>query len=119
MCEGRGGYFDDIGILRDVMQNHLLQVLAVVAMEAPLQASGGDGNSFRDEKVKVLRSTAPLKLSDTVVRAEKNKLVFRVAEFAFFRSLFVTTRGTVLFTRLANTQAMVLTLMTLSMSLDT
>jgi len=68
-AQGRGGYFDNIGIIRDVMQNHLLQVLSVVAMEPPLQVSGGDGNSFRDEKVKVLRCTVPLKLEDTVVRA--------------------------------------------------
>lgn len=68
MLLGRGGYFDNIGIIRDVMQNHLLQVLSVVAMESPLQASGGDGNSFRDEKVKVLKCINPIRLEDTVVR---------------------------------------------------
>jgi glucose-6-phosphate 1-dehydrogenase len=34
--EGRGGYFDEFGIIRDVMQNHLLQILSIVAMEPPV-----------------------------------------------------------------------------------
>ena len=42
--------------------------MSVVAMEPPVIASGGDGNSFRDEKVKVLKCTEALKLEDTVVR---------------------------------------------------
>lgn len=42
--------------------------MSVVAMEPPIQASGGDGNYFRDEKVKVLRCCEPLKLEDTIVR---------------------------------------------------
>merc|ERR1719486_1319890 len=37
--EGRGGYFDQYGIIRDVMQNHLMQILALVAMEQPLSFS--------------------------------------------------------------------------------
>lgn len=48
--EGRGGYFDDFGIIRDVMQNHLLQVLSLVAMETPVSMRAED---VRDEKVKV------------------------------------------------------------------
>ncbi|KAG2455779.1 glucose-6-phosphate 1-dehydrogenase [Polypterus senegalus] len=50
--EGRGGYFDEFGIIRDVMQNHLLQMLALVAMEKPASTSSDD---VRDEKVKVLK----------------------------------------------------------------
>ncbi|MBO9712128.1 glucose-6-phosphate dehydrogenase [Sphingomonas sp.] len=51
--EGRGGYFDDMGSLRDMVQNHMLQLLALIAMEPPARY---DGTSVRDEKVKVLRS---------------------------------------------------------------
>lgn len=45
---GRGGYFDEFGIIRDVMQNHLLQVLCLTAMEKPASTSAED---MRDEKV--------------------------------------------------------------------
>lgn len=38
--EGRGGYFDNYGIIRDIMQNHLMQVLTLVAMEPPVTVSG-------------------------------------------------------------------------------
>uniref|UniRef100_A0A8D0H3P5 Glucose-6-phosphate 1-dehydrogenase n=1 Tax=Sphenodon punctatus TaxID=8508 RepID=A0A8D0H3P5_SPHPU len=50
--EGRGGYFDEFGIIRDVMQNHLLQMLCLVAMEKPASTNSDD---VRDEKVKVLK----------------------------------------------------------------
>ncbi len=46
--EGRGGYFDENGIIRDVMQNHLIQILSIVGMEAPLSLHAED---VRDEKV--------------------------------------------------------------------
>nr|AJE25531.1 glucose-6-phosphate dehydrogenase [Starmerella bombicola] len=62
--EGRGGYFDDIGIIRDVMQNHLLQVLSLVAMDRPVSDGPED---TRDEKVKVLRMVRPIKLEDVVL----------------------------------------------------
>ena len=64
---GRGGYFDTVGIIRDVMQNHLLQVLSIAAMEPPVCVSGDDGNFVRDEKVKVLRSIAPITLDECVI----------------------------------------------------
>lgn len=51
--EGRGGYFDLIGIVRDVMQNHLLQVLTLLTMERPVSF---DPELVRDEKVKVLKA---------------------------------------------------------------
>ena len=54
---GRGGYFDNFGIVRDVIQNHLVQLLAMVAMEKPLSVHPDD---LRDEKVKVLRSIKPV-----------------------------------------------------------
>ncbi|KAL1915100.1 uncharacterized protein VTP21DRAFT_7581 [Calcarisporiella thermophila] len=62
--EGRGGYFDEFGIIRDVMQNHLLQILSIVAMEPPVSLSSQD---IRDEKVKVLRCIPPIKPSETIV----------------------------------------------------
>lgn len=55
--EGRTGYFDGVGSLRDMVQNHMLQLLALVAMEPPAQF---DPTSVRDEKVKVLRSLRPI-----------------------------------------------------------
>ncbi|MDF2386547.1 glucose-6-phosphate dehydrogenase [Nostoc ellipsosporum NOK] len=55
--EGRAGYYDDVGALRDMVQNHMLQLLALIAMEPPARF---DGTSIRDEKVKVLRSLRPI-----------------------------------------------------------
>jgi len=66
--DGRGGYFDNIGIIRDVMQNHLLQVLSIIAMEPPVSVSGERGSEFlRDEKVKVLQSIEPIKIENVVL----------------------------------------------------
>ena len=62
--EGRAGYFDEYGIIRDVMQNHLLQIVALVAMEEPISL---DAKYVRDEKVKVLRSIPAVTLDDIVV----------------------------------------------------
>ncbi|XP_054715675.1 glucose-6-phosphate 1-dehydrogenase-like [Uloborus diversus] len=62
--QGRGGYFDSFGIIRDVMQNHLLQILCLVAMEKPVTTSGED---IRDEKVKVLRCMEEVKLDNIVL----------------------------------------------------
>jgi len=62
--EGRGGYFDPYGIIRDVIQNHLLQMMALVAMEPPVTLGAED---VRDEKVKVLRCVPPLTLDDVVL----------------------------------------------------
>jgi len=63
-AEGRGGYFDSYGIIRDVMQNHLLQIMALVAMEQPVSM---DAQSVRDEKVKLLRCVPPVRLEDLVL----------------------------------------------------
>ncbi|KAL2481633.1 Glucose-6-phosphate 1-dehydrogenase 1 [Abeliophyllum distichum] len=62
--EGRGGYFDNYGIIRDIMQNHLLQILALFAMETPVSL---DAEDTRNEKVKVLKSMKPLQLEDVIV----------------------------------------------------
>ena len=61
--EGRGSFYEQTGAIRDVVQNHLLQVLANVAMEPPV---GGDAESDRDEKVKVLKAMRPLAVADVV-----------------------------------------------------
>ena len=55
--EGRWGYYDDSGAMRDMVQNHILQLLSLVAMEAPASL---DPDAVRDEKVKVLRALRPL-----------------------------------------------------------
>ncbi|NIA14109.1 MAG: glucose-6-phosphate dehydrogenase [Nitrospiraceae bacterium] len=62
--EERGGYFDQYGIVRDVMQNHLLQILALLAMEQPKSLTAHD---IRDEKVNVLRQIKPLLRDDIVL----------------------------------------------------
>jgi glucose-6-phosphate 1-dehydrogenase len=61
--EGRGDYYDGAGALRDMVQNHMLQLLALVAMEPPTDF---DATAVRDEKVKVLRSLRPLDPGDSV-----------------------------------------------------
>jgi glucose-6-phosphate 1-dehydrogenase len=55
--QGRGAFYDETGTVRDVIQNHLFQVLCNLAMEPPVRT---DSESVRDEKVKVLRAIAPL-----------------------------------------------------------
>uniref|UniRef100_A0A1J3G7H3 Glucose-6-phosphate 1-dehydrogenase n=1 Tax=Noccaea caerulescens TaxID=107243 RepID=A0A1J3G7H3_NOCCA len=67
--QGRGGYFDNYGIIRDIMQNHLLQILALFAMETPVSL---DAEDIRNEKVKVLRSMRPIQLEDVVIGQYKS-----------------------------------------------
>lgn len=55
--QGRGSFYEQVGAIRDVVQNHMLQIVAHLAMEPP---AGTDAESVRDEKVKVLKSMAPL-----------------------------------------------------------
>ncbi|KAJ9176146.1 hypothetical protein P3X46_011489 [Hevea brasiliensis] len=69
--EGRGGYFDHYGIIRDIMQNHLLQILALFAMETPVSL---DAEDIRNEKVKVLRSMRPIRLEDVVIGQYKSHI---------------------------------------------
>ena len=61
--ENRGAYYDKAGALRDIVQNHALQLLALVCMEPPLAFQA---NEVRDEKVKVLRAVRPLSPEDVV-----------------------------------------------------
>jgi len=55
--QGRGAFYEQVGTVRDVVQNHLFQVLANLAMEPPIRP---DSESIRDEKVKVLKAMSPL-----------------------------------------------------------
>jgi glucose-6-phosphate 1-dehydrogenase len=61
--EGRAGYYDGVGALKDMLQNHLLQLLCLVAMEPPVSLAARD---LRDRKVDVLRSIRPLAEDDIV-----------------------------------------------------
>jgi glucose-6-phosphate 1-dehydrogenase len=61
--QGRGGFYDATGAIRDVVQNHLFQVLCNLAMEPPVRA---DSESIRDEKVKVLKAIPSLGADDLV-----------------------------------------------------
>ena len=61
--EGRGAFYDKVGAIRDVVQNHLLQMVALLAMEPP---SSKDPGALRDEKVKVFRAMKPLDPANVV-----------------------------------------------------
>jgi glucose-6-phosphate 1-dehydrogenase len=61
--QGRGAFYDQTGTIRDVMQNHLFQVLVNLAMEPPVRT---DSESIRDEKVKVLKAIPPLEPKQVV-----------------------------------------------------
>jgi glucose-6-phosphate 1-dehydrogenase len=61
--EGRKGFYDDTGALRDMVQNHMLQLLALTAMEPPRDY---DATSIRDEKVKLLRAIRPVRAEEMV-----------------------------------------------------
>ena len=64
--EGRAAYYDGVGVLRDMFQNHLLQLLSLVAMESPASYRAED---LREEKVKVLRAVRPIQQEDVVKAA--------------------------------------------------
>ncbi len=61
--DGRGGFYDDVGALRDVVQNHLLQLVTLLAMEPPVSV---DAEALSDEKVKVLRAIETVEAGDAV-----------------------------------------------------
>jgi glucose-6-phosphate 1-dehydrogenase len=64
--KNRGGFYEEAGAIRDVVQNHLLQLLAIVAMDPP---GGGSSDAYRDEKARLLRAIPPL-LPGHVVRGQ-------------------------------------------------
>ncbi len=61
--EGRGGYYDKSGALRDMVQNHMMQLLCLTAMEPPAKFNA---DFVRDEKLKVIRALEPLRVEETV-----------------------------------------------------
>jgi glucose-6-phosphate 1-dehydrogenase len=79
-CEGRGGYFDRYGIIRDVMQNHLLQMMALTTMSRPASVKSMD---VRNAKVDLLGKIVPVSMEDVVIgqyiRSSSNpaKLAYR------------------------------------------
>ena len=70
----RGGYYDTSGALRDMIQNHTMQLVALTAMEPPVSL---DPESIRDEKVKVIKAIQPLKLDTDLVRARYIKGIIK------------------------------------------
>ena len=66
--EGRAGYYDGVGALKDMLQNHLLQLLCLVAMDPPISLGERD---LRDRKLDVLRSVRPLTDSDVMHRTRR------------------------------------------------
>src|SRR5271169_3703739 len=64
--QGRGVFYEQVGTIRDVIQNHLFQVMAHLAMEPPVRT---DSESIRDEKVKILKAIPPLE-ADNLVRGQ-------------------------------------------------
>jgi glucose-6-phosphate 1-dehydrogenase len=70
--EGRWGYFDEAGQMRDMVQNHLLQILTLIAMEPPANL---DADSIRDEKLKVLKSLRPIDATNVVQNTVRGQYV--------------------------------------------
>lgn len=68
--EGRGPYYDESGAIRDMVQNHMMQVLSLICMEPP---SNFEANAVRDEKVKVLRAISPLSPDEVVERTVRGQ----------------------------------------------
>lgn len=78
--DSRAGYFDKAGVIRDMFANHLLQILSLIAMEAPYAFNA---QSVRDEKMKVLRSLRPLKgksALEKTVRGQYQKIILNGKE---------------------------------------
>ena len=68
--EGRGGYYDHSGALRDMVQNHLLSLLSLLAMEPPVSLAA---DAVRDEKTKALHSVKPLRPEDVLTRVVRGQ----------------------------------------------
>jgi glucose-6-phosphate 1-dehydrogenase len=68
--EGRGDYYDNAGAMRDMVQNHLLQLLCLVAMEPPTSL---DADALRGEKLKVLRALRPIRGSDVNLKTVRGQ----------------------------------------------
>jgi glucose-6-phosphate 1-dehydrogenase len=68
--EGRGSFYEGAGVLRDMIQNHMFQLLALVAMEPPISF---EADAVRDEKVKVLRAIRPMKPEEVLQRTVRGQ----------------------------------------------
>ena len=68
--EGRGGYYDGAGALRDMVPNHLFQLVSLIAMESPVSF---DANAVRDEQAKVLRAVQPPAAEDVLTRTVRGQ----------------------------------------------
>jgi glucose-6-phosphate 1-dehydrogenase len=77
--EGRGGYFEGSGILRDMVQNHMFQFLCMMAMEPPVAF---EADAVRDEKLKVLRSLRPLPEDSSALMKEVVRGQYRAGSVA-------------------------------------
>jgi glucose-6-phosphate 1-dehydrogenase len=83
--EGRGSFYEETGASRDFLQNHLMQLLSLVAMEPP---ASFDANALRDEKVKVIRAIAPMSpdlIRERVVRGQYGRGWVAAEEVAGYR----------------------------------
>ena len=83
--EERGGYYDNAGALRDMVQNHLLQIVSLIGMEPPIKISGED---IRYEKMKVFRALRPLTendLKNNVIRGQYTASTVRGKQYAGYR----------------------------------
>jgi glucose-6-phosphate 1-dehydrogenase len=77
--EDRGGYYDETGALRDMVQNHLLQILCLIAMEPPVSIQS---ESVRDEKLKVLKSLAPFTKENIVTNSVRGQYLDGISKGA-------------------------------------
>lgn len=68
--EGRGSYYEEAGALRDIVQNHIMQLVAIVGMEAP---SNFEAETVRDEKVKLLRAVRPIHPDDVLMHTVRGQ----------------------------------------------
>jgi len=84
--EKRGGYYESSGALRDMVQNHLLQLVSMVAMEPPTKV---DAQSIRDEKLKIFKSLRPLTAEDmktNVIRGQYGESTYKGERFSGYRN---------------------------------
>ncbi|MEQ8237558.1 MAG: glucose-6-phosphate dehydrogenase [Cyclobacteriaceae bacterium] len=84
--EKRGGYYDSSGALRDMVQNHLLQLVSMVAMEPPTKV---DAQSIRDEKLKIFKSLRPFTAEDlktNVIRGQYGESTYKGEKFSGYRN---------------------------------
>ena len=80
--ELRGGYYDHSGVVRDMVQNHILSVLSLIAMEPPSSISG---DSVRNEKVKVLEAIRPMEPEEVIANTVRGSMRLALSTESRFR----------------------------------